>query len=99
MKTDITQIIELVVTLICSVLTAFVLPIIKDKLSQSKREKLKFWVDTAVKAAEQLYGEKAGQQKKDYVVSFLLSKGIVFDIDEVTTLIESSVYQLSSELC
>lgn len=99
MKTDITQIIELTVTLICSVLTAFVLPIIKDRLSQSKREKLKFWVDTAVKAAEQIYGEKAGQQKKDYVVSFLLSKGIVFDIDEVTSLIESSVYTLSSELC
>lgn len=99
MKTDITQIIELIVTLICSVLTVFVLPIIKDRLSQSKREKLKFWVDTAVKAAEQIYGEKAGQQKKDHVVSFLLSKGIVFDIDEVTALIESSVYTLSSELC
>ena len=52
-------------------------------------------MQTAVKAAEQLFGSKTGQQKKDYVVAFLLSKGIVFDVDEVTALIESEVYRLS----
>ena len=36
-----------------------------------------------------------GQEKKDYVVSFLLSKGLVFNIDEVTALIESEVYKLT----
>ena len=49
----------------------------------------------AVKAAEQLYGSKTGLQKKEYVVAFLLSKGIVFDVDEVTALIESEVYKLT----
>lgn len=45
-------------------------------------------------AAEQIYGTKAGQKKKEYVVKFLLSKGIVFDVDEVSALIESEVYKL-----
>jgi hypothetical protein len=49
----------------------------------------------AVAAAEQLFGSKTGQQKKEYVVAFLLSKGIVADIDEVTALIESEVYKLT----
>lgn len=97
MNFDITPIIEIVLALFSAIITTFVIPVIKERLSETKREKLKFWVDVAVKAAEQIYGSKTGQQKKEYVVSFLLSKGIVFDIDEVTTLIESSVYNLSTE--
>ena len=97
MKYDITGILEIALALISAIITTFVIPVIKEKLSETKREKLRFWVDVAVKAAEQLYGSKTGQQKKEYVVSFLLSKGIVFDVDEVTALIESSVYKLSAE--
>lgn len=97
MKYDITGILEIALALISAIITTFVIPVIKEKLSETKREKLRFWVDIAVKAAEQIYGSKTGQQKKEYVVSFLLSKGIVFDVDEVTALIESSVYKLTAE--
>lgn len=93
---DYTGIIEIVISLISAVITAFVIPLLKQKLSECKQEKLKFWVQTAVAAAEQIYGSKTGQQKKNYVVSFLLSKGIVVDVDEVAALIESEVYKLSA---
>lgn len=95
MNLDITDIIEAAVVLISALVTTFLLPFLKQRLSDEKRQKLIFWVETAVKAAEQLYGSKTGQQKKDYVVAFLLSKGIVADIDEVTALIESEVYKLT----
>ena len=95
MNFDVTDIIEAAVVLISALITTFLLPYIKQKLSDEKRQKLIFWIETAVKAAEQLYGSKAGQQKKEYVVAFLLSKGIVADIDEVTALIESEVYKLT----
>ena len=95
MNLDITDIIEAAVVLISALLTTFLLPFLKQRLSDEKRQKLIFWVETAVKAAEQLYGSKTGQQKKDYVVAFLLSKGIVADVDEVTALIESEVYKLT----
>ena len=97
MKYDITAILEIALTLISAIITTLVIPVIKERLSETQREKLRFWVDIAVKSAEQLYGSKTGQQKKEYVVSFLLSKGIVFDVDEVTALIESSVYKLTKE--
>ena len=97
MKYDITAILEIALTLISAIITTLVIPVIKERLSETQREKLRFWTDIAVKAAEQLYGSKTGQQKKEYVVSFLLSKGIVFDVDEVTALIESSVYKLTAE--
>ena len=95
MNFDFTDIFEGIIMLLSAVITTFLIPMLRQKLSDDKRDKLIFWVRTAVKAAEQIYGSKTGQQKKDYVVAFLLSKGIVIDIDEVTALIESEVYKLT----
>ncbi|MBQ9912888.1 MAG: holin [Clostridia bacterium] len=98
---DLTPVIEALITLITAAITVFILPKLRsyltEKLSAQQRENLRQWVKVAVAAAEQLYGSKTGQQKKEYVVSFLLSKGIVVDIDEVTALIESEVYKLTAD--
>lgn len=95
MNFDMTDIIECAIALLSAVISAFLIPYIKNQLSENKRSQLIFWVKTAVEAAEQLFGSKTGQQKKEYVAAFLLSKGIVVDIDEVTALIESEVYKLT----
>lgn len=97
MKNDYTFIFEFIITLISALISCFLIPQLKNRLSEDKREKLIYWVNIAVRAAEQLYGSKTGQQKKEYVVAFLLSKGIVFDVDEVTALIESEVYKLKND--
>ena len=95
---DFTPIIEALIALLSAIITLVIIPKVRSylaaKLSAEQRENLKQWVKVAVAAAEQLYGSKTGLEKKDYVVSFLLSKGIVFDIDEVTALIESEVYKI-----
>ena len=96
MEFDFTVIIEFIIALLSAVVTTFLIPYLKQKLTEEKQKKLMFWVQTAVKAAEQIYGSKTGQQKKEYVVAFLLSKGIVFDVDEVTALVESEVYKLTA---
>lgn len=97
MKYDITTILEVAITLLSAVLTGFLIPFVRSRLSTEKKERLEFWIRTAVKAAEQIFknSEKAGIKKKDWVVQFLLSKGLVFDVDEVTALIESEVYRLN----
>ena len=98
---DLTPIIEAIVALFSAIVTLFILPkltqCLKERLSAEQLSALREWVKIAVAATEQLYGSKTGQQKKEYVVSFLLSKGIVIDIDEVTALIESEVYKLTAE--
>lgn len=102
MNVDLTPIIQTLVALIATVLTAFVIPkiskILQQKLTAEQRNQLSQLVSIAVSAAEQLFGSDAGTEKKEYVVSFLLSKGIVFDIDEVNAMIESEVYKLSEAL-
>ncbi len=98
MQIDLTEIITVILTLISALITGYVIPLISQSLSTAKQEKLRFWVSTAVQAAEQLFGGDTGEEKKEYVVSFLLSKGIVVDVDEITALIESEVYKLTSSL-
>lgn len=92
---DLTPILELVVMVASALITTFLIPFIKSKLTAEQQAKLKQYVSIAVGAAEQLYGSKTGQQKKEYVISFLLSKGLVFDVDEVTAMIENEVYKLT----
>ena len=95
MNIDYTELLQAVIALLATLITTFVIPLIRKKLSTEKTEELKKWVGVAVKAAEQIYGSKTGQKKKEYVLIFLLSKGIKFDADEVAALIESEVYKLT----
>ncbi len=97
---DLTPIFQALILLVSSIITLYILPKVKaflaEKLSTEQRENLKQWVKVAVAAAEQLIkGSGKGEEKKQYVLDFLLSKGITFDTDEVTALIESEVYELT----
>lgn len=94
MTFDFTGIFEIVISVLSVIASCFIIPWLKEKLSAEKLERLVKWVKIAVEAAEQLYGSGAGQQKKEYVVNFLLEKGIVFDADKMSAIIESAVYQL-----
>ena len=92
---DYTELMQAIITLVSVLITTFLIPFLKKKLSAERLEELKKWVSIAVKAAEQLYGSKTGQQKKEFVISFLIDKGIVFDAAEVATMIEAEVYKLT----
>lgn len=54
----------------------------------------------AVAAAEQLWkgSEKAGAEKKQYVIEFLKSKGLTVDFEELDAMIEAEVYSLYAEV-
>lgn len=94
MTFDFTALFEILISVLSVIASCFLIPWLKEKLSAEKLERLVKLVKIAVEAAEQLYGSGAGQQKKEYVISFLLSKGIVFDANEVEAIIESAVLQL-----
>lgn len=96
MNIDYTEFMQAIIALLATLITTILIPYIKKKLSAEKTEELRKWVGIAVKAAEQLYGSKTGQQKKEYVVSFLLSKGIKFDAGKVEAMIEAEVYKLAN---
>ena len=92
---DLTPIITTVLTLIFSLITAFLIPYIKTKVSAEQFATIKLWVQVAVQAAEMLYvGSDRGEEKKKYVIEFLNSKGFTLNAEEIENLIESAVLEL-----
>lgn len=96
---DLTTIMEAVITLIIAVVSAFVIPWLKRKISAEKLAEISEWVQIAVTAAEQIYnGPGRGEEKKAYVLKFLTDKGYTVDMAAIENLIEAAVYKLPGKL-
>lgn len=96
---DLTTIMEAVITLIIAVVSAFVIPWLKRKISAEKLAEISEWVQIAVTAAEQIYnGPGRGEEKKAYVLKFLTDKGYTVDMAAIEKLIEAAVYELPGKL-
>lgn len=92
---DLTLIVESIITLAIALVTAFLIPYLKNKISEEKFAELQTWVVVAVEAAEMLYtGTGRGEVKKQYVLDFLDSKGYKIDFESVEALIEAAVLDL-----
>ena len=92
---DLTQVILAAFALISTVVTAVVVPYIREKTTVQQREQLLNWTRIAVTAAEQVFTTAGlGKQKKEYVLAFLSDRGFDVDEIEIDAIIESAVYQL-----
>lgn len=61
---DYTEIISAVIALISALVSAFLIPWIKERVSADKLKKWQAYVEIAVKAAEQLYQCQRGRREK-----------------------------------
>ena len=95
--TDLTPVINAVIALAAALITAFVVPWIKRNTSEKDREELLKWVEIAVTAAQQLYHQLEGAERKQYVRAFLASKGYDVTSAEVDNAIEAAVLKLHQE--
>ena len=99
MTTDITEIVGYVISLILAIISTFLVPYLKQKLSAEKLEQIRCWVSVAVSAAEMLYaGDGRGAEKKQYVLNFLAGKGFKIDEESIDALIEAAVHELNASL-
>ena len=100
---NITPIIEAVIALIGIVITSFLIPYLKSKMTANQFSYLEGVVKTAVYGAEVLFGGSArGDEKREYVLSYVKSvcesKHITFDADEVRQILEKSWLELTQEV-
>lgn len=105
MTIDLTQVILAVIALLGTVLTTFIIPLLKAKLdlersnlSENQANMLRLAITTAVTAAEQLYKSGEGQQKKAYVLNLLRQQGYDVDSAAIDAAIEAVVLELKHEL-
>lgn len=95
---DITPIVNAFIALIGLLLTTFLIPWIRTKISNEKLKEIQKWASVGVKAAEMIYTESGmGDMKKNYVRKFLESKGYKLDIETVDALIEATVRDMQQE--
>ena len=101
---DITYVVTAIVELIGAILFVTVVPILKDYLKQKYNQDeingMENAIETAVKAAEQIYKSvpKSGNAKKDYVLEILKEQGYAINTKEVDAMIESKVMELYGEV-
>ncbi len=89
-------VVKVLIPLLGAILTYLIVPLILQKTTKQQRENIYFWVTVAVQAAEMIYKEKGqGKLKKEYVITFLQSKGINITIQELDVLIEAAVKELN----
>ena len=92
---DLTPIIQIVIILIGTIITSFLIPWIKSKTTQEQWWTVQNIAKVAVYAAEILYkGSGRGQEKLEYVMTYIkefcLQKGFSFDDKTIRQAIENA---------
>ena len=97
MTIDLTQIILAIITLIGAIITRYLIPWIKSKLSDNQYETFCTLIRVGVYAAEQLFTSEQWKEKKQYVVDLLKENGYSVDSNAVDAMIEATVRELRIE--
>lgn len=79
------------------ILTAYIIPLLKQSLSSKQLENVRLAVNTSVRAAEMLFSTEQGEAKKKWVLDYLASQNIVVNEEQLNALIEEAVYELNKD--
>ena len=72
---DLTKLAQAVISLAAGIVSLYLVPWLRSKLTNEQLSKAKSWVQIAVFAAEKLYGAGNGDQKLVYAEEILRCKG------------------------
>lgn len=93
---DLTPILTAIIALIGAIITYYIIPVLKGRISAEQLNDIVKWVKIAVTAAEQM--KEAGiitMPKKDFVLTFLKDKGLTITDSELDALIEAAVFEIN----
>ena len=95
---DLTLIFKMMLYFFTALISSFLLPWIHAKFSAEETASFLRWVEIGVAAAEQLYRDFEGEEKKKYVIAYLKKKGYRANVEEIETAIEAAVLHLHAQL-
>ena len=97
---NLTQIIIAVITLLFSVITGYLIPLIKSKTDEKTYNMLKMGCEAACFFAQQWYKQEDGEVKKEkaieYAEKWLEERGIKVDLNLVSDTIEAELKKIKS---
>ena len=94
-------ILKIVVSVSAALISAFVIPLLREKITDIRYKRLLDMVEVAVRAAEQTMGECHGYIKKDevirYVTDWMASHNVKITEEKLDQLIEAAVYIMNND--
>ena len=92
-----TDIVVALIGLMGAILTAVIVPLVRSKTTEKQRENTYTVIKSAVWGAEQILKREdpTGEIRKQYVIDYLLGKGIKLDLEDLNILIEAAVKELN----
>ena len=91
---DFTPIVEALIGLAATAITVFLIPWLRERFGNEKMAKVQFWVETAVEAAEKIYGAGNGAEKLAYAEKFLEEHKIKLDMDTMLAMINAEIKKM-----
>lgn len=95
---NITPLVDAIISAAALAISLFVIPVLKRKAKAQDIARLESLARIAVEAAEQLFDRKQADEKREYVLSYLSSKGYEIDDHDVMNALEAAVIKLHAEL-
>lgn len=91
----ITKLVESIVTVVIVIISAYVIPWLKNKVGEDKYATIIEFAEIVVRSAEKIYTPEQWQEKKQYAVNLVIEKakniGIDLSVEEVNAIIEGAV--------
>ena len=87
-----------IISIAGALVSAYLIPWIKNNISAKDMETIVFWVRFAVRCADQLFTPEQWQEKKKYVTAYIIDMakkiGINLTEQDINVLIESAVNEI-----
>lgn len=101
MNEQLFNIISLLIPVFGAIITGFLIPYLKTKLSSARTDEIARWTTKAVEAAEVLFDVPgSGEEKRDYVIHFIdkmfNSRKEVITRDQIRILLEAAWSQINT---
>lgn len=99
MNDNLFQVIMLLIPVLSAIITGFIIPYIKTRISAARMDEITKWITKAVQAAEVLFdAPESGEEKREYVIGFVdrifNSKKEIITKEQIRVLLEASLQQM-----
>lgn len=87
-----------IISIAGALVSAYLVPWLKTKISAQDMETITFWVRFAVRCADQLFTPEQWEQKKQYVLGYIIDMaaklGLKLTEQDINVLIEAAVNEI-----
>ena len=93
---DLTKLAQAIISLAAGIVSLYLVPWLRSKLTNEQLSKAKSWVQIAVFAAEKLYGAGNGDKKLAYAEEILREHGIRLDTATLKAMIDAQIKEMEN---